>query len=86
MDADGYKAAIKALNLNQTIAARFLGISLNTSQRYAQGKRPVPRHIAMLLLLMLHLDITPLTALETARLPVEDFSDGQISDGKQSAR
>jgi hypothetical protein len=82
MDADQYRAAINALGLNLTGAARFLGISLSTSQRHAEGNAAVPQRIAILLSLMLHLQISPVTARETAGLLVEDYKDGRINNGK----
>jgi hypothetical protein len=78
MDAGQYRTAIKALGLNQTAAARFLGVGLSTSQRYAEGKTAVPQQIALLLSVMLHLQISPMIARETAGLPVEDYRDGRI--------
>ena len=50
MDADQYRGAIKALGLNHTTAALFLGIAGSSSARYAKAKSPVPEQIAMLLL------------------------------------
>lgn len=82
MDADQYRAAIEALGLNQTRAARFLGISLSTSQRFAQGASAVPHHIAILLSVMLHLQIDPATARQAAGLAVEDYRDRRIKNGK----
>lgn len=85
MDANQYRSAIKALGLNQTKAARFLGIAGSSSRRYAQGKSPVPKQIAMLLSVMLHLQISPVKARETAGLPVDDYREGRIknSEGKE---
>lgn len=82
MDANQYRASIKALGLSQTSAARFLGIALSTSQRYAQGKGRIPQQITMLLSVMLHLQISAVKARETAGLPVDDYRDGRIKDGE----
>jgi hypothetical protein len=78
MDATQYRSAIKALGLNQTKAALFLGISGSSSRRYAEAASPVPEQIAMLLSVMLHLEISPIQARETAALPVGDYRDGRI--------
>ena len=81
MDAKQYRAAIESLRLNRRKAARFLGIDGSSSQRYAEGKFPVPEQVAMLLSVMLHLQISPAEARETAGLPVEDYRDGRIKNG-----
>lgn len=86
MDAGQYRAAIKTLGLNQAAAARFLGLALSTSQRYAEGKAAVPQQIALLLSVMLHLEINPVTARETAGLPAEDYKDGQIRNGRPTKK
>ena len=82
MDANQYRASIKALGLSQTSAARFLGIALSSSQRYAQGNGRMPQQIAMLLSVMLHLQISPIKARETAGLPVDDYRVGRIKNGE----
>jgi DNA-binding transcriptional regulator YiaG len=55
MTAKQYQAAIDKLGLSQAAAARWLGLSLRTSQHYAAGTRPVPEPTAKLLRLMLRL-------------------------------
>jgi hypothetical protein len=47
MDRDEYRAALRAMRLSQTRAARWLGISGRTSQAYALGERPIPRVVAL---------------------------------------
>lgn len=76
MDADQYRGAIKALGLNHTMAALFLGIAGSSSARYAKAKSPVPEQIAMLLSIMIHLKIGPIEARKTAGLPVDDYRAG----------
>jgi hypothetical protein len=56
MTGEQYKAAIKALGLNNPRAARWLGICGRTSQYYAAGTRRVPRAIAMLLQMCVRFD------------------------------
>jgi hypothetical protein len=85
MDAAQYRAAIKALGLSQSRAARFLCIALSTSQRYAQGKTPVPQAIAMLLSVMLHLQIKPATAREIGGLRCDDLRDRRTKEYKQAS-
>jgi hypothetical protein len=80
MNAAEYRAAIKALGLSQSRAARFLGVALSTSQRYAQGKSPVPQNVGMLLSVMLHLQIRPSAAREMAGLGVDDLRDGRTKE------
>jgi DNA-binding transcriptional regulator YiaG len=59
MTAKQYQAAIDKLGLSQAAAARWLGLSLRTSQHYAAGTRPVPEPTAKLLRLMLRLELKP---------------------------
>jgi hypothetical protein len=47
MDRDEYRAALNAMRLSQTRAARWLGISVRTSQGYALGERPIPHVVAL---------------------------------------
>lgn len=47
-----YRTVIAALGLSQTSAAKFLGVSLKQSQRWANGHTPVPEAVAKLLRLM----------------------------------
>lgn len=57
MTAAEYEAAIAALGLNKSQAAKFLDISPRTSNRYAAGH--VPAAVAMLLWLMVDIRIRP---------------------------
>ncbi len=54
-----YRDAIKKLGLSQARAAKFLGVTVRTSQGYALGERPVPEAIAKLLCLMIWHVLTP---------------------------
>lgn len=58
MTHNQYRAAIDRLGLSQVKAAKFLGISLRTSQNYANGE-PIPEPTAKLLRLMVRLDLKP---------------------------
>lgn len=58
MTANQYRAAIERLGLSQVTAARFLGVSIRTSHKYANGDR-IPVAIAKLLRLMIKLQLTP---------------------------
>lgn len=49
MDATEYRAALKAMHLSQVRAARWMGISVRTSQAYALGERPIPHVVALLI-------------------------------------
>jgi DNA-binding transcriptional regulator YiaG len=51
MTAAQYRAAIETLGLSQGAAADFLGVSLRTSWRWANGA-PIPVAVAKLLNLM----------------------------------
>jgi hypothetical protein len=46
MDRDEYRAALRAMHLSQTRAARWMGISVRTSQGYALGERRLPASAA----------------------------------------
>lgn len=59
MNADGYRAALDTLGLNQTTGAKFLEIGPRSSRRYAGGELPVPPMIAMLLTLMVQMGLRP---------------------------
>ncbi len=86
MDANQYRAAIKALGLNQSQAARFLDIAVSTSHGYAQGTGVVPEQIAMLLSVMLHLEISPVEARQIAGLPVNEYSDRRATKARAKSR
>jgi hypothetical protein len=49
MDATEYRIALKAMHLSQTRAARWMGISVRTSQRYALGEAEIPHVVALLI-------------------------------------
>ncbi len=59
MNASQYKAALKVLGLSQHRAADWLGIGRRTSQAYAIGEWPLPKHIAMLIRLCLKFNLKP---------------------------
>jgi hypothetical protein len=52
MNAKQYRDAIEHLGLNQTSAAKLLGIDVRTSRRYALGECPVPPTVQKLLEIM----------------------------------
>jgi len=54
-----YQQLIDRLKLNQSAAARFLGISDRSSRRYAAIERPAPTPIGLLLSLMIKRKISP---------------------------
>ena len=58
MTANHYRAALGELGLSQGAAADFLGISLRSSNGYANGA-PIPEAIAKLLRLMVRLELKP---------------------------
>jgi predicted GIY-YIG superfamily endonuclease len=58
MTSKQYREAIRKLGMSQGEAADFLGISIRSSNGYANG-RLIPEHIAKLLRLMIRLDIEP---------------------------
>jgi transcriptional regulator with XRE-family HTH domain len=49
-----YRAALQQLGLSQREAAQILGISLNSSNGYANG-RPIPEPVARLLRIFVYL-------------------------------
>lgn len=49
MTATEYRTALSALGLNQSSAARLLGVGLRTSQHWATGDRSVPEPAARFL-------------------------------------
>ena len=59
MSPEQYSWTIRQLGMNKSQAARFLGVSLRTGQRYWDGITPVPAAVAMLLRLMLVYGIRP---------------------------
>jgi len=63
MTADDYRQAIDALGLNQTSAARFLGVTPRSSRYYASGRK-IPRSVSGLLTLMVKYEMTPDQLLE----------------------
>jgi predicted GIY-YIG superfamily endonuclease len=58
MTSEQYCKAIAKLDLNQSDAARFLGVSVRTSHGYANGS-PIPEATAKLLRLMVRLELSP---------------------------
>jgi len=57
MSPRDYDRVITALGLNQSSAARFLGVSQRTSARYISGEAQVPAATVMLLRLMAQLGL-----------------------------
>jgi hypothetical protein len=53
MTSTEYRAAIASLGLSQGGASRLFGVDPRTSRRWALGELPVPRPVALCLLLML---------------------------------
>ena len=58
MTASQYSAALAALGLSQSSAARWLEIGVRTSHGYANGET-IPESVAKLLRLMVRLKIAP---------------------------
>jgi DNA-binding XRE family transcriptional regulator len=58
MTAKQYRDALAKLGLTQGQAADFLGVSLRTSNAYANGE-PIPEAVAKLLRLMVRLNLEP---------------------------
>jgi hypothetical protein len=58
MTGKTYRAALERLGLNQTSAADFLGVSVRTSNGYANAA-PIPVATAKLLRLMIRLNLKP---------------------------
>ena len=48
-----YREAIKSLGLSQVGASRLFGVDPRTSRRWAIGELPVPRAVALCLILMM---------------------------------
>jgi transcriptional regulator with XRE-family HTH domain len=57
-----YRAALQQLGLSQREAAQMLGISLNSSNGYANG-RPIPEPVARLLRLFVYLHVNGIDAI-----------------------
>lgn len=57
MDHLTYREAIKRLGLSQGQAAELFGVDARTSRRWALGEKPVPRAVALCLLLMVSYDV-----------------------------
>jgi len=49
MDAENFKLALKKLGLTQKQFAELTGYHQDSIGRFAQGKEPIPKHIAWLL-------------------------------------
>lgn len=58
MNGEQYKKAIATLGMTQGAAAEFLGVSLKTSNSYANGAA-IPEGTAKLLRLMIKLKLKP---------------------------
>jgi DNA-binding transcriptional regulator YiaG len=59
MTRNQYRAAIERLGLSQVKAARWLGITVRTSQNYAMGHTAIPEPTARLLRLVIALKLPP---------------------------
>jgi transcriptional regulator with XRE-family HTH domain len=64
MTGDEYRNAIAALGLQQTEAARLLGVDERTSRRWASGEREIPPPVARFLQLLLATGMTGAKAIE----------------------
>ncbi len=53
MTSAEYRDAIKSLGLSQVGASRLFGVDPRTSRRWAIGELPVPRAVALCLILMM---------------------------------
>ena len=58
MTSEQYRKAIAMIGLTQGEAAEFLGVSIRSSNGYANGS-PIPEATAKLLRLMVKLDLKP---------------------------
>ena len=74
MSPEQYSWTIRQLGMNKSQAARFLGVSLRTGQRYWDGIAAVPVATAMLLRLMLAHSIRP-------QVPPWEGRKATLSDG-----
>jgi transcriptional regulator with XRE-family HTH domain len=63
MDHPTYREAIKRLGLSQGQAATLFGVDARTGRRWALGEKPVPRAVALCLLLMVSYDVSPVEAM-----------------------
>lgn len=59
MTSSDYRAALDALGLNQSAAARLLGVNVSTSQRWIAGDRSVPEPAARFLRFLVAANISP---------------------------
>lgn len=57
MTNNQYRTALKRLGLSQRKAAKWIGVSLRTSQNYALGMTPIPEPTARLLRLVINLKL-----------------------------
>ena len=64
MTDEEYRNAIAALGLQQTEAARLLGVDERTSRRWASGEREIPPPAARFLRFLLAYGITGAKAIE----------------------
>jgi hypothetical protein len=70
MSPEQYSWTIRQLGMNKSQAARYLGVSLRTGQRYWDGVTPVPVATGILLRLLLHYRIPPQVPPWTGRKAV----------------
>jgi DNA-binding transcriptional regulator YiaG len=67
MTAAQYKETLDKLRLSQSEAARFLGVAVSTSHRWAKGTAPVPKAVALCLRFMTEEGIDPKQIKPAAR-------------------
>lgn len=63
MSPAAYLRAIKALGMNRTQAARYLGLSERTTRRFATGDGDIPPPVVLLLRALLHYGAKPVVPL-----------------------
>jgi hypothetical protein len=82
MTPDQYRKAYDRLGLTQVGVARFLGYDERTSRRWAAGDLPIPKHVEILLRIMLAYEIRPEDALKLAGMTQMTRERGPIRDAR----
>lgn len=59
MTSDQFRAALAALGLPVTGAAKVFGVNQRTAQRWASGEQDVPRAVEIALRLMIRFKVDP---------------------------
>ena len=65
MTKDDYRAAIAAIGLTPTSAARFFRVNERLARRWASGELPIPYSVELSLRLMIQLELTALDVIAT---------------------